>query len=134
MIVIDASVLSTALIDDEAHGKLARTMLAGEELAAPAIVDLEVTSVIGKRLRAGLVTEHRAALAMSDLIAIPIQRVPHIGLLQRIWELRHNVTPYDAAYVALAELMSATLLTSDIRLSKAPEIDCSIKIVGPQPV
>jgi len=50
------------------------------------------------------------------------------------WELRHNVTPYDAAYVALAELMSATLLTSDIRLSKAPGIDCSIKIVGPQPV
>ncbi|MGH3545935.1 MAG: type II toxin-antitoxin system VapC family toxin [Mycobacteriales bacterium] len=131
--MVDASVLATALTDDEAHGKLARTALAGEELAAPAIVDLEVTSVIGKRLRAGLITEHRAALAMSDLIAIPIQRVPHVRLLPRIWELRHNVTPYDAAYVALAELLSATLLTSDIRLSNAPGIGCTVETVEPPP-
>ncbi|HEX5596982.1 MAG TPA: type II toxin-antitoxin system VapC family toxin [Micromonosporaceae bacterium] len=74
-------------------------------------------------------TEHRAVLAMSDLIDLPIERVPHTGLLRRVWELHHSVSPYDGAYVALAELLSVLLVTADVRLSKAPGTRCQVELV-----
>jgi predicted nucleic acid-binding protein len=130
MIVVDAGVLATALADDGDSGKRIRQRLTGEDLAAPALIDLEVTSVLRKGILAGALTDHRAALAMSDLIDLPMERVPHVGLLRRVWELHNNVTPYDAAYVALAELLSAPLLTADVRLSKAPGPQCDIEVIS----
>lgn len=129
MIVIDASVLATALVDDGADGERARARLQGEDLLAPALVDLEVTSVLRGQVRGGHVSDHRAALALADLIALPMQRVPHVGLLARIWHLRANLTVYDAAYVALAETLSTVLVTADARLSRAPGIQCQIEVL-----
>lgn len=133
MIVADASVLVIALADDGPGGDQARTRLRGEHLAMPELADLEVTSVLRRQLRAGTIDARRAGLALDDLAALPARRAPHRPLLARCWELRDNLTPYDAAYVALAEAMQATLLTGDRRLARAQGIRCNIEILQPPP-
>ena len=125
MIVIDASVLATALGDDADDGERVRVRLRGESLAAPAIIDLEVASV----WRRTLTDERRATLALADLAQLPLRRAPHLPLLARCWQLRHNLTPYDGAYVALAEALEVTLLTADLRLARASGIRCEIETV-----
>lgn len=129
VIVVDASVLATALCDDGTDGDHARTRLAGETIAAPQIIDLEVASVLRRLVQAGKVPERRAALALADLIALPLERSPHLPLLTRCWELRENVTVYDAAYVALAEALGVAVLTSDARLSRAAGPRCPVELV-----
>jgi Predicted nucleic acid-binding protein, contains PIN domain len=131
VLVVDASVLVVALADDGTDGDAARTRLRGEELAAPELLDLEVTSVLRKQRSAGLIDDRRALLALTDLRALPIQRAPHLPLLSRCWELRENLTIYDAAYVALAELLQADLLTADSRLAVAPGPRCGIEVLKP---
>lgn len=129
MIVVDASVLAVALGDDGADGSSARGAVADEVLAAPELVDLEVLSVWRRQVAAGKVTAQRAALAVVDLAALPLRRMSHRLVLQRCWELRHTVTVYDAAYVALAEALAIPLLTADARLSRAAGLRCEIKLV-----
>lgn len=130
MLVVDASVVATALGDDGPDGDRARDRLAGERLAAPELVDLEVASVLRGQLRAGALDVRRAELALDDLAALPLQRAPHHALLGRCWELRDNLTIYDAAYVALAEALGVDLLTGDRRLAKAPGPRCRIEVLG----
>lgn len=125
MIVVDASVLATALGDDAADGETARARLRGEDLAAPEIIDLEVVSV----WRRTLADDRRASLALADLADLPLRRAPHLPLLARCWELRHNLTPYDASYVALAEALNVALVTADARLSRASGIQCSVELL-----
>jgi predicted nucleic acid-binding protein len=131
VLVVDASVLVVALADDGVDGDAARTRLRGEELTAPELLDLEVTSVLRKQRSAGLIDDRRALLALTDLRALPIHRAPHLPLLSRCWELRENLTIYDAAYVALAELLQADLLTADGRLAAAPGLHCGIEVLQP---
>ncbi len=126
MIVLDAGVLALALGDDAEEGDRARARLRGETLAAPELVDLEVVSV-WRRL---LGDERRARLALADLSEIPLRRCAHIPLIARCWELRGNVTPYDASYVALAEALGVTLLTTDARLARAPGIRCEVEVLA----
>jgi len=126
MIVVDASVLATALGDDGPEGAEARARLRDEDLAAPEIIDLEIASV----WRRTLSDRRRAELALADLADIPLRRAPHLPLLKRCWELRHNLTPYDASYVALAEALGVTLLTADRRLARASGIRCSVATFG----
>jgi predicted nucleic acid-binding protein len=130
VIVVDASVLAPALGDDAAHGDRARRRLRGERLAAPELVDLEVASVLRQSLRRGDIDDRRAELALADLIATPLRRVGHRRLLPRIWELRDNLTSYDAAYVALAEALDVLLLTADGPLARAPGAGCSIELLA----
>jgi predicted nucleic acid-binding protein len=125
VIVVDASVLATALGDDGNDGGAARERLRGQDLAAPEIIDLEVMSV----WRRTLTDERRAALALADLRDLPLKRASHSPLLSRCWELRHNLTPYDASYVALAEALDVPLLTADRRISRAPGVRCSVNLV-----
>src|SRR5262245_38321853 len=101
-----------------------RERLLGQNLAAPEIIDLEVMSV----WRRTLIDERRAALALGDLRDLPLKRASHSALLSRCWELRHNLTPYDASYVALAEALDVPLLTADRRISRAPGIRCSVNL------
>jgi predicted nucleic acid-binding protein len=75
-------------------------------------------------------TAKRATAAVLDLRALPIERVPHTALLERAWALRHNLTPYDAAYVALAEALGAPLLTADRRLARASGPRCAVELAG----
>lgn len=128
MIVVDASVLAPALADDSSTGDRARRRLAGEAIAAPALVDLEVASVLRRAALAGKLDDRRSGQAVADLAALPLRRAPHEPLLSRIWQLRANVTVYDAAYVALAEALSAVLLTADARLHRAPGARCEIEL------
>ena len=129
MIVADASVLAVALADDGPDGDHARARLRGERLTAPELVDLEVISVWRRQVRAGAVDARRAALALADLAALPLRRAAHRPLLARCWELRDNLTVYDASYVALAEALDVTLLTGDGRLSRAAGPRCRIEVL-----
>lgn len=131
MIVADASVLVVALADDGPDGDLARARLRGERLAVPELADLEVASVLRRQVKAGMVDARRALMALADLAALPARRAPHRPLLPRCWELRDNLTIYDAAYVALAEAMDTALLTGDQRLARAAGPRCPIEILQP---
>lgn len=129
MIVVDASIVVTALADDGPDGDRARGRLRGERLAAPHLIDIEVTSAWRRLVSLGEMDDRRAQLAMSDLLSLRLDRVPHGPLLGRCWELRENLTIYDGAYVALAEILEVTLLTLDGRSKKAPGLRCPVEVV-----
>jgi predicted nucleic acid-binding protein len=129
VIVADASILVTALGDDGPDGDRVRARLRGERLNAPEIVDLEIASVLRRQVRSGEMDLRRASLALTDLAAMPLRRASHKPLLARCWELRDNITPYDAAYVALAEAIEAILLTGDERLARAPGPRCRVEVL-----
>jgi len=131
VLVVDASILVVALADDGPDGDQARARLRGQRLVLPELADLEVVSVLRRQVRAGAIDIRRAGLALEDLAALPARRAPHRPLLARCWELRDNLTVYDAAYVALAEAMQATLLTGDQRLARAAGPRCPIEILQP---
>jgi len=120
LIVIDASVLAPALIDDAADGDLLRRRIRGERLAAPALIDLEVLSMFRRAARTRGLEQRRSKQAVTDLAALPLRRVPHLALLVRIWELRDSLSVYDPAHVALAEALRAPLLTADPGIADAP--------------
>ncbi|MBA3366930.1 MAG: type II toxin-antitoxin system VapC family toxin [Actinobacteria bacterium] len=129
MIVADASIIASALGDDGPDGARARRRLAGERLFAPELIDLEVASVWRRAARAGRLATRRARQALADLAVLPLVRAPHQPLMIRIWELHDNLTPNDAAYVALAEALDAPLLTADRRLTRAPGVHCEIELL-----
>ena len=128
MLVLDASALATALTDDGADGGLVRARLRGEVLAAPELIDLEVVSVLRRLVLSGQLPVHRAEQALADLMAVPVQRAPHLPLLARCWSLR-DLSVYDASYVALAESLGSVLLTADARLSRAPGLRCAVEVL-----
>jgi predicted nucleic acid-binding protein len=98
-------------------------------LIAPELLDLEVASVWGRAVRAGRMSEMPGSQAPADLAALPLARAPHAPLMPRIWELRDNLTVYDAAYVALAEALGAPLLTADRKLTQATGTRCEFALV-----
>ncbi len=118
MIVVDASALLEVLLQTPAAARVSRRLFAsGETLHAPHLVDVEIAQVLRRYVRTGVISEQRGAEALTDLSDFPLNRYPHVVLLPRIWEWRHNVTAYDAAYLALAEALDAPLLTRDRRLA-----------------
>jgi len=123
-------VLAAALGDDGADGDTARDRLRGQDLAAPELIDLEVASVLRRQLAARRLNVRRASLALDDLLELPIQRAPHRPLLRRAWELRGDMSVYDAAYVALAEVLEAPLVTADARLARAPGVRCAVELLS----
>lgn len=80
--------------------------------------------------RAKRLDERRSAQALVDLAALPLRRVPHLSLLARVWELRGNLSAYDASYVALAEALGTVLLTADARIKRATGINCEVAVLG----
>jgi predicted nucleic acid-binding protein len=132
VIVVDASVLANAIGDDQEAGRQARELLRGhQELAAPDLVDVETTAVLRRRWLAGTITDQRFEQAIDDLRDIPIARFPTLGLMHRAFELRTNVTAYDACYVALAEALDWPLCTTDRRLAHAPGPRCVMQLITP---
>jgi predicted nucleic acid-binding protein len=123
-------VLAVALADDGEDGDAARVRLARDpELHAPHLVDLEVMSALRRQAGAGMLDARRAGLALQDLVSLPVTRYPHVPFAPRVWELRGNLTPYDAAYVALAESLGCTLVTADARMARAPGIRCAVEVL-----
>lgn len=129
MIVVDASVVVTGLADDGTDGDRIRERLRGEDLAAPHLIDLEVLAAWRRLVAAGQLPERRALLAIEDLADLRLHRVDHAPLRRRCWELRDNLTVYDAAYVALAERLDVTLLTGDGRLAAVPGVRCEVELL-----
>jgi predicted nucleic acid-binding protein len=130
VIVVDASVVVTALADDGADGEGARRRLRGERLMAPHLIDVEVVSAWRRLSAGGAIDDRRADLARADLRALRISRVAHGPLIERCWQLRGNLTTYDAAYVALAEMVGVRLVTADAKLAAAPGIGCQVELLS----
>jgi predicted nucleic acid-binding protein len=121
VIVVDASALLEVLLNTPAAGVIAARLFAsGESLHAPHLIDLEVVQVLRRYARAGELDASRGLEALEDLAELPLIRYPHDLFLPRLWELRQNVTAYDAAYLALAETLEARLVTRDAALRSAP--------------
>ena len=130
MTVIDAGVIVVALTDDGTDGAVARARMQGASCSAPELIDLETTSGVRRLHAAGQLDARRAEWALAELLALPIRRRSHRPLVTRCWELRHNLTIYDAAYVALAESLQTVLITADARLAGAPGPRCEIELLS----
>lgn len=127
--VVDASVCYLAVADDGSPGEQARSRLRGHDLQAPHLIDLEVLSVLRREALRGALTPTRADEAAADLGWLAMRRYTHAPLAPRIWALRDNLTPCDAAYVALAEALETPLLTADRRLASAPGLRCTVDLL-----
>lgn len=128
--MLDASVVLEVLLRMPAGVALEARLLGPEEaLHAPHLLDVEVVQVLRRYALSGEVGAERCRMALDDLAALPLNRYPHEFLLPRAWELRDNLSAYDAMYVALAEALDAPLLTRDQRLASAPGHRARVELV-----
>jgi predicted nucleic acid-binding protein len=120
LIVVDASALLEALLRTPAARAVEKRLFDPRQtLHAPHLLDVEVAQVIRRYAMSGEIDAERGRAALADLADFPLRRYPHDFLLPRVWDLRNNLTAYDAVYVALAEALDAVLLTRDRRLATA---------------
>lgn len=124
--VCDASAVVALLLDAGPDGRWAADTLSGARLIAPSLVMFEASNVIRRHELAGLVSADQAALAHADLLDLTIELWPYELLGSRVWELRANLSSYDASYVAVAELCAAPLVTLDRRIGRAPNLGCAV--------
>ncbi len=122
--------LASALGDDGQDGHIARRKLRRQDIAIPDLADVEIVSVWRKRWLAGDINPHRFRAAIKDLADFAARRYPVLPFMARAFQLRANITPYDAVYVALAEELGCSLLTLDTRLARAPGPQCSIRVLS----
>lgn len=120
MIVLDASAAVDWLLQTPAGRRIEHRIYSSQDsLHCPHVLDLEVAQVLRRLVRESLISAHRAQQSIQDLLDLKITRYPHFIFLTEIWRLRHNLSAYDSAYVALAKNLSATLVTRDARLASA---------------
>ena len=127
MIVLDTSALVEFLVGSDAAAERVRAIAANERLAAPHAVDLECAATLRGLALGSKLPPDEGERALQLLARMDIRRYDHRPLLTRIWQLRHNMWPYDAAYVALAESLGAELVTLDAKMEKIPGLDCTIR-------
>jgi predicted nucleic acid-binding protein len=130
-LVIDASMVVAALIDSGTDGRWAEPLLTSDSLAAPHLLTPEASNILRRSALAGAISAEQASLAYSDLLDLRVELFPYAPFATRIWDLRDNVTCYDAWYVALAEALNAPLATLDIRLAKASGPRCRFLVSTP---
>jgi len=123
-VIIDASVVVAALIDGGEDGEWAESIIAGGSLAAPILVLVESANVLRRLERSGQISSLEANSAHRDLLQLDIEQFPYEPFAPRVWELRDNVSSYDAWYVALAEALGSALATLDRRLCRANGPTC----------
>ncbi len=132
--VLDASAAVALLLDGGDGGRWVADQLRNTTLAAPSLLAFEAGNVIRRHEITHLVSADQAAQAHADLQDLAIDQWPYDVLAQRVWELRHNLSSYDASYVALAELVEAPLITLDRRIGRCPELRCEVlTFVSPAP-
>ena len=129
--VVDASAVVAALVDSSPHGEWAEAAVAANALAAPELVLAESTDILRRMERADILSRIEANGAQADLLGMEVELFPFAPFARRVWELRSNLTSYDAWYVALAEALDCPLLTLDRRLSRAPGPKCAFILPAP---
>lgn len=130
MIVVDASAVAEVVLRQPAAAAVERRIHdMRESLHAPYLIDVEVANVVRRYAARREIIDARGPQALDDLANFPMHRHPHLALLPRIWELRHNLSAYDAAYIALAELLDAPLVTRDARLAASPGHRAQIELI-----
>lgn len=126
-LVVDASTLVAALVDTGENGLWAESLIASESLAAPELAMLESTNILRRLELAHVLAPLESGMAQRDLLRLDIQLFPFQPFAERVWELRLNVTSYDAWYIALAEALDCPLATLDTRMTSATGATCPFK-------
>lgn len=127
-VVLDASVVVSALLDGGAEGEWASGLISSRALVAPHLMPGETSNIIRRTLLRGAVSLPEAAQAHADLLDLPVELFAFYGLADRVWHLRDNFTAYDAWYVALAEELGVPLATLDRRLASATGLRCAVVV------
>ncbi len=129
--VVDASALTAYYAaDDPRRGAVAARLAAGDALFAPAHLDAEVVSALRGMSRHNATLREAVPAALRHLAGFPIRRMPLAPLLERIWELRENLTPYDASYIALAEHLPGAVITCDGKMTTATGPRCAFDLIN----
>jgi len=128
VIVVDTSAVIGVLAGQPRVARLVDRVINDGDLHAPHLIDVEFQHGLRRLVVAGAIHDDRAADARMDFADLTIVRYPHLSLADRMWELRHNVTAYDAAFLALAEALGAPLVTCDARLARAPGHAASVEV------
>ena len=126
-LVVDASVVVAALVDNSTTGRWAEAQLLSGPLYAPHLLPVEVANILRKASRAGQISEDHASLAHQDLTRLQVELAPYEPFAERVWELRQGITAYDAWYIAIAEALKAPLATLDLRLSRSSSPRCTFQ-------
>lgn len=124
MLVVDASFVVAALIDGGATGRWAEEVIASNQIAAPELMPAEVASVLRRTMMRGELSAEVASLAHAEMLSLPVDLLPYVPVAERVWQLRTNINPYDAWYIAAAESLNAPLATLDTRLMRAQGSRC----------
>jgi len=131
VIVIDASAALEVLLRTALAPIIeARLLDPRQTVHAPHLIDVEITQVLRRYCAAGDLTDQRAREALADFVDLPVTRYPHQPFLARIWELRRNLAAYDAAYIALAEVLDAPLVTCDRALASVPGHRATVEVIA----
>lgn len=126
-LVIDASLVVSALVDAGDTGRWAESVVASEPLSAPHLMPVEVTNILRRTVANGEITQDVASMAHADLLDLRVELFPYAPFAPRVWELRNNITLYDAWYVALAEFLGSSLATLDRRLARSAGPRCEFE-------
>jgi predicted nucleic acid-binding protein len=126
--VVDASTVVSALLDDGEEGRWCEEHLQVDQLAAPHLMPFEAINVVRRTEAKGAVSASVATNALHVLTQLPVALLPFDSVADRVWELRANLSAYDAAYVAVAELLGGRLVTLDRKMSRAPGIRCPVAV------
>lgn len=124
--VVDASAVVAALVDDSPTGRWCEAALQTGPLVAPHLMPFEVANIVRRLVLRGVLDDTAGSLAIDDLGRLTVELAPYQAVAARVWELRRNLTAYDAAYVATAELIGGRLVTLDERLARAPGVGCDV--------
>jgi predicted nucleic acid-binding protein len=116
------------LLDSGADGEWASQQIQRSHVSAPSLMPFEAANIIRRSEQAGIVGSDSAAQAHADLLQYPVELWPYELLAERSWQLRHNMTSYDASYAALAELLKVPLITLDTRISRVPTLRCEVRV------
>jgi predicted nucleic acid-binding protein len=131
LIVVDTSAIVSALAASPVDPDLLARLSNDNDLHAPHLIDVEILNALRRLVATGRLTEERASDARADFADLTILRYPHHPLADRMWELRHNITAYDAAFVALGEVLDAPVVTCDGRLAAASGHNAAIELFEP---
>lgn len=127
-LVIDASLVVSALVDSGDTGRWAESLLVSDQLSAPHLMPVEVTNILRRAAAKSEITQDIASMAHADLLDLRVELYPYAPFAPRVWELRGNVTSYDAWYIAVAESLGSSVATLDRRMAHAPGPRCRFEV------